>query len=332
MHIETIWRSLQTRGDIPILAPFSFLYGILIRLHHFVYTNGWRHSKKLPIPVISIGNITAGGCGKTPFTHMLARLLAEKNQVAILSRGYRATKKHKDPFLAKDPTSGDEAYLLKSKLPQVQVWVGKNRAKAAERAQNAGATIILLDDGMQQKSLAKDVNIVLVDAKEPLNHLLPRGSLRDFPKQLENADLLVITHANTEPLFESIKTTLRKYSKAPFVRVSMAAHADIDLSGKRIGAFCGIAKPHHFFHMLSSLGAHLVHTTIAPDHKLPPLELFAKQSLDLGATHLVCTEKDRIKIPSDLKLPLPLVTLSIDMQVTEGQLALDTLIHRYTHG
>src|ERR1700722_19748278 len=159
-----------TRG---LLSGFSYLFQAAVALRNWGYDRGLIRKTRAALPVVSIGNIAAGGTGKTPLIHLLASRLTEgrgssENAVAILTRGYRGTLKG-DPLNISEACSldvktfGDEPSWLCQKLPQTAIWVGKNRIKSAELAAKTNARILLLDDGMQYRSLDRDVEIVLLD-------------------------------------------------------------------------------------------------------------------------------------------------------------------------
>lgn len=326
----------------PLLLVFSWGYAGIIYIRNKAYDKGWMRKYSPPVPlVISIGNIVAGGTGKTPVTLMLANEFYQHTQIAILSRGYRseAEKLTNPVWISKGhgpilPASycGDEPYLLAKNLPKAYVFVGCNRHKASNMAVKAGAHVILLDDGMQHRALARDLEVVVIDALDPfgLGHYLPRGLLRDSLDSLSRADLIVINHAVDENRFKSVGELLDRYTKSPRVGVKMEVEQVLDfndqpyqeLKDKRVGLFCGIAHPDYFRNTLKNSGATVVDELIVPDHMsfdLMRLEEFALRCKGNNAEVLVCTEKDRVKFGAVLDLILPVVWLKMKLTVVYGQ-------------
>lgn len=337
----------RNRGIIPsILRPvllfFSWIYAGATKIRNKAYDAGLMRKYTPPVPlVISIGNIVAGGTGKTPVTLMLAREFYSLFPIAILSRGYRSEAenlpnpvwicKGKGPTL---PASycGDEPYLLAKNLPLAHIFVGCNRLKASNMAAKEGAKVILLDDGMQHRSLARDLEVVVIDAIDPfgLGHFLPRGLLREGLDSLSRADLIVINHATDESRFKTIGELLTRYTHSPRVGVKMEVDQILDfkdqpygnLQGLRVGLFCGIAHPEYFRNTLKNCGAIVVGELIAPDHMpfdLMRLEEFALECKGNNADVLICTEKDRVKFSTDLDLVLPVLWLKMKLSVAFGQ-------------
>ncbi len=279
------------------------------------YDAAWLPVTKPHIPVISVGNITVGGTGKTPFIHLLAQALQKEARIAILSRGFRTQ---------------DEPRLLAQKLPHVEVMVGKKRAYTAKKAEKRGVDLILLDDGMQHRALARDMEIVLLDGMDPLgkNAFLPAGLLRDSPKRLKTADLLVFNPVETEEEFIRCIQAVKPYTAthAAAIRYRFTS----DLKGKKVGAFCALAKPERFFAMLERAGGHVVKTLTKEDHKAfseQELALFAEECRALGAECLVCTEKDYIKILNP-SFSLKIIALEIEIEWTFGKEHWDTCLKK----
>jgi tetraacyldisaccharide 4'-kinase len=288
---------------------------------------------RLSIPVISVGNIVAGGCGKTPLVYYLAKVLAPK-KIAILSRGYK--RSGKDPFVVElDPPAseaGDEPKFLKSKIPDCHVIVGKSRAYTGYLAQILGSDIVLLDDGLQHHPLHRDAEIITLDVQNPLGggRFLPYGYLREGPKILSKADLLVLDGVRDENHYAGLVGQLRKWTLSPVVSMKKTFSNGGDLKGKKVSAFCAIARPARFFNSLKNLGCQLVCTTSKPDHEpfsQKELDQVAEKGLAEGAECLVWTEKDAIKWSTPPKLPLPLVPLCMEVEPQFGAEHLHSLIH-----
>lgn len=295
-----------------------------------------------PVPVvISIGNIVAGGTGKTPVTLMIAKEFYPDMQIAILSRGYKspAEKCSKPLILCRGQGPqysaaycGDEPYLLAQNLPKAVVVVGKNRHAASNIAAQAGAQVILLDDGMQHRRLARDYEIVVINAQDPFGqgYFLPRGFLRDGVASLSRADLLILNHVNDREHASTVWQKLAPYTSAPFVATKMEVAAIWNLQGnslpsikdKRVGIFCGIAQPEHFYNTIKQQGAHIVAHHVFPDHHdfdNQDLVVFSQKCRSEGAEILVCTEKDRVKLTNPSSLELPVVWLQMDLTIIAGK-------------
>lgn len=324
------------------LLPLSWIYGCVVHCRNRLYEKGWMRRYVPPVPlVISVGNIVAGGTGKTPVTLMLAAAFYGKFTVAILSRGYRSKAEKLDmPVLlceGEGPTfpasyCGDEPYLFAQRLPKAIVIVGGNRKKASFLAAKTGAQAILLDDGMQHRRLARDFDVVVVDVEDPFGHgyLLPRGFLREDKCSLARANLIILNHIYDHEQFLSVKIQLKSYSSAPVVGTNGCVAAIRDLKGQemnmpyqgKVGMFCAIAHPEYFRRTLEKEGFEVVSEFILGDHERMPekeLEQFAQTSLKKGAKWLICTEKDRVKLNDELDLTLPILWVQLDLRLVAGQ-------------
>lgn len=325
-----------------ILLPLSWVYGLGVNFRNCLYEKGWMRRYVPPVPlVISIGNIVAGGTGKTPVTLLLAGAFYERFTVAILSRGYRSKAEKLDaPVLLCEgqgpnlPASycGDEPYLFAQRFPKAIVIVGGNRKKASFLAAKAGAQAILLDDGMQHRRLARDFDVVVVDVGDPFGqgYFLPRGFLRDDICSLARANLIILNHISDSEQFTNVKMQLKSYSQAPIVGTKGHVIAIRDLKGqeavmgeeKSVGMFCAIAHPEYFRRTLEQEGFQVVNEYILADHdhiREKDLEQFAQASAKKGAKWLICTEKDRVKLPDQLSLALPILWVQLELRVVAGQ-------------
>jgi tetraacyldisaccharide 4'-kinase len=325
-----------------LLLPLSWLYGLGVNCRNRLYEKGWMRRYVPPVPlVISIGNIVAGGTGKTPVTLLLAGAFYERFTVAILSRGYRSKAEKLDtPVLlceGQGPTfpasyCGDEPYLFAQRLPKAIVIVGGNRKKASFLAAKAGAQAILLDDGLQHRRLARDFDIVVVDVADPFGqgYFLPRGFLRDEIGSLARAHLIILNHISDLEQFTAVKMLLKPYSLAPIVGTNGIVVAIRDLEGqdigipkeKSVGMFCAIAHPEYFRRTLEQEGFQVVSEYILADHDMigeKDLEQFAQASIKKGANWLICTEKDRVKLQGQMSLSLPVIWVQIELKVVAGQ-------------
>lgn len=327
--VDVIEGRRKSRALKGILKALSYFYQGALVFRHKAYDKKWLAITQVPVPVISVGNIVAGGTGKTPFTLLLAEELASIAKLAILTRGYRSRIERKGLVVAiskeqgpsvKVEECGDEPYLLASRLKDVAIWVGKDRCLSAKKASEQGATLLLLDDGMQYRKLARQIEVVMVDAKDPFGKgaFLPHGFLRELPERLAKADLIVINHVQHKESFDTCKTLLGRYTAAPMIGTRLKVKNQVKGA---VGAFCGIGKPERFFSTLEEIGCQIVDRLISLDHfavKKEDLERFAERCKTLGATTLVCTEKDAVKLPQGLRLCLPILPIEVDLSVVAG--------------
>ncbi len=258
--------------------------------------------------VISIGNLTYGGTGKTPVALKLLEEL-QGESVALVTRGYRGQYQSKDlpleVFSNSDPTVvGDEPLLIKRRLPSVRVIVDPDRPRGVRFAK---ASITVLDDAMQHRRLARDVEIVVVDGEAPFPFL----KLREFSSSLKRADLVVVMGGNYAPA-------------CPYVRMERQLVGKWDeksLTGKKVGLFCGVGKPEQVAKGLRLAGAEIVNHWFLPDHAAPTrekLDDFIQSCENRGATVVLCTEKDWVKLPLG-SFPLEVAPLQIQLKILEGQ-------------
>lgn len=337
----------RKKGIIPffflcILLPLSWIYRIIVKFRNWLYDQGWMRRYIPPVPlVVSIGNIVAGGTGKTPVTLLLAKAFYGRHMIAILSRGYRSKVENlESPVVLCEGNGplfpaaycGDEPYIYASRFPKALVIVGGNRKNAAKIAAKEGAQVILLDDAMQHRRIARDFDVVVVDVGDPFGqgYFLPRGFLREDIRSLSRADLIILNHIIDKQQFIDVKNQLIEYSLAPVVgtigQVSvirdLAGREIESLQGQKVGMLCAIAHPEYFRRTLEKMGVVIVSELSLADHdtvKDKALENFAQQSVKEGATYLVCTEKDRVKLNDDLKLGLPIVWIQIELNIVEGE-------------
>ncbi len=325
----------------PLLLALSLLYRCGLQLRHLFYDRGWLRVHAVSVPVVSIGNIACGGTGKTPLVRLLAEQISScGKQVAILSRGYRSLSERQAlPFCVQDRTltsaieCGDEPYFLASVLPHVPVWVNRNRVLAAHQAIQAGAQLILLDDGLQHRALHRDVEIVVLDGKDPLgqNCLLPAGPLRDLPSRLAAADLIVLNGVGDIADLPKMQKMLFKFSQAPILVVEMEASPEQSeiLRSRKVGAFCAIGNPQRFFTMLQQLPVELIATCTAPDHRpfdIDQLAEFAVKCRGAGAEMLVCTQKDAVKLSGINLFELPVIVLDAHLRIIVGKNHLEDVL------
>jgi tetraacyldisaccharide 4'-kinase len=302
-----------------LLWPLSLLYGVAVRARAWMYQKGWLKQRRLKAAVISVGNLTVGGTGKTPMVIWLAeKFLADGRRVGILTRGYRGSS-----------GTSDEIELMKFRLQsRVAFGVGKNRFAAGQRLEaQQSIDIFLLDDGFQHLQLARDLDILLMDASRPMHDelLLPAGRLREPLGAMSRANLVVFTRAETVPgTFEAIE----KLSQFPvFVSVTRllgfrSFGGDLSLQSKEeIGAgpffaFCGLGNPDAFLRDLRNWGLAICGQAIFPDHyhyrerDILTIKQAAKQT---GANAIVTTEKDAQNLLGRKFEETPLYVCVIDL-------------------
>lgn len=288
-------------ASVWLLWPFTLLYGAYVRLRAFAYQKGILRQKRLDGRVISVGNLTTGGTGKTPMVLWIAeRLLAEGATAGILTRGYGGG-------LLPGGSTSDEVQLLSKRLgDRVLLGVGADRFARGRELARRGVEWFILDDGFQHLQLARDVDIVLIDAIHPFGggHLLPSGRLREPRSALKRADVIVITRSDHAPALEA---ALRRYTDAPIfyarnwldsirlLRSGDSAEEDPRSRFRRFFAFCGIGNPDSFLADLHDWGLRVVGHQFFPDHHRyiqHDLESVGAAAHAAGADGLICTEKD----------------------------------------
>ena len=325
-----------------MLKPLGWVYGRIIDLRNLFYDKGWFKSFDLGARTISIGNITAGGTGKTPLVAYAAELLAGNGKkVCILTRGYGREKPRwhvvvsdRNKVLVDHKTGGDEPVELAQKLlGKAIVIADADRVTAARRALEAEKiTAFVLDDGFQHRRAKRDVNIVCIDATNPFGNgsLLPAGRLREPLKNLSRANAIVITRANlvddTSNLRSEIskwapKTTIFECSSKIAVLTEIGARA-VDRKDEEQGgqaqkylAFCGLGNPANFFRQLESEGFEVVTPKPFPDHhfyKQEEIRKLERRAKAAGAGALITTAKDAVKL-SGLKFELPCLIAEVKL-------------------
>jgi tetraacyldisaccharide 4'-kinase len=295
--------------------------------------------RTLPCPVISVGNITVGGTGKTPLTMSLARGLTDRGiRVAILSRGYKG-KKTSEPVVSDGKTlflspeeSGDEPFLMAQACKGIPVLIGKDRFINGRIAlQRFGIQGLLLDDGYQHLSLHRDVNILLIDSHIGFgdHHLLPRGILREPLSHLRRAQIILFTKVENPEMCRPLEKEICKIHPLSQVFHSHYEPADLvgpreeqeelrSLRGKKILALSGIADPNSFSSLLRKYGMEIISEATFPDHHLyTAKDLSFIEEKSKGADCIVTTEKDMVKLKL-LKIDhLPLRALRIEVKIWE---------------
>ena len=302
-----------------ICLILSVIFRCVIFLRNFAFDIGILKTYRPSVPVISVGNIVAGGTGKTPLTMLLTSIFKDRYKIAVVSRGYGVKiKKSKLVKPGDDPkTCGDEAVLFMCNFPDVLYFVGPNRCCSAKMAEQHGANLIIMDDGFQHRYLERDCNIVVLDGNDPWGggYLLPRGLLREPPKSLQRADIIVINHTDDPNVLGEISKPV-VCTNVEVKDVLLLSGEKISLQGKRVALFCGIGKPENFVETVKNLGAEIVKTCFLQDHASISKEKLSKILEESKAELLLCTEKDMIKITNYTDLPISYV--KIGLKVTFG--------------
>jgi len=325
-----------------ILFPLYLLYWLVVKVRNWMYDKGWLKIRKLPVLVVSVGNVTVGGTGKTPTVIALGEALAKEGlRSCVLSRGYH--RRNEKEILQVTGNSepelcGDEPVLIARRLKDIaSVWVGKNRFETGLWALEQGERdVVLLDDGFQHRKLYRDVDIVLVDCTAPAIHsrLIPYGTLREPFKGIGRADVIVLTRSRFLPDLEPLKGEIKQMSPGAFVtraNLRVSGFLDVssgkmietdDLRGKRVVAFSGIGNPLSFKAELITAGIEVPRAFGFPDHAVPSPARLAQVNavaLEERVAYIVTTEKDWVKLAGESieALQLPLLVCKVDMLIEE---------------
>ncbi|MBF0627884.1 MAG: tetraacyldisaccharide 4'-kinase [Magnetococcales bacterium] len=345
------WLDGSRAADTPAMKLLlALLGGVGAALGGLQWLKAKRHelgicrAYRAPCPVISVGNLTVGGTGKTPMVLWIARRLqAAGHRVAVVSRGYRQESRARVTVVADPdgvrlapPEAADEAVLIARSLPGVTVLTGADRPALIRHAVEAlQCDRIVMDDGFHRLDVARDLDLVLVDARRPFGNgrLLPGGILREFPAALSRCDALILTRAD-DPIStgKSLERLGRLFPGQPLLTAIHAPTAWIPihppgpplpldaLRGQAAYAFCGLAAPEGFQRTLAALPLALTGFHPFPDHHpftSAELERLQKEAQKGGADCLVCTEKDAVKVHASPAIPL--FALRVEMQVEQGR-------------
>ncbi|MCF6149266.1 MAG: tetraacyldisaccharide 4'-kinase [Candidatus Kuenenia sp.] len=332
-----------------ILNLLSKIYGFSMKTRIFFYTKGIFKKNRLPVPVISVGNITTGGTGKTPVVEYLTKYVEKKGKrVVVISRGY-ASKIQQEKETATNEMCNDEYLLFKENIPGIVNILGKDRVKSGWEAINRHrAEYLLLDDGFQHLRLTRDLNIVLIDALEPFGyeHVLPRGFLREPLEGLRRADIFLLTH--TDQISDEKKQVIihRLHNIARNIPIIESIHKSVCLEsesteksfnvtwlkGKKIFAFCAIGNPLSFRKSLQSLGAVLLGFREFSDHHAytpSEVKILNEEAKCVAPDAFVVTQKDRVKLGKTTHgWAFPLLTLKMEICITKGNEILDTKLNK----
>jgi len=360
-------RAAALRG---LLATLSQVYKFAVSARLKLYRHRILRERNLGCLVVSIGNLTVGGTGKTPVVEKFARSLQDGGRkVAILSRGYKSVKpplldRIKLRLAGKQPeidpprvvsdgedllldsrTAGDEPYMLAANLKDVIVITDKDRVKSGIHAiKNHQVDTLILDDGLQYLRLRHRLDVVLIDRYQPFGteSLLPRGTLREPPKNLKRASYIFITKCNGEPNDELI-ARIRKYNRTAEIiecthkpkyleNIETRERSPLtELEGKKIGAISGIAVPESFENGLERLGAEIIYTRRFTDHhRYTEQEIisFINDSKDRGTELIVTTEKDSVRFPRLPRVDVPMCFLRVEIGILSNEESFTECINR----
>jgi tetraacyldisaccharide 4'-kinase len=323
----------------------SYIFYIIVSTRAFLYKLGLLETDELKCRVICVGNITSGGTGKTPAVQLLAgKMQQQAIKVAILSRGYKGNLggrlevvADEQQILRSAAEVGDEPCLLANKLPGIPVVVGKKRWRAGMYAYSRFAPqAIILDDGYQHLQLARQVNIMVIDATNPFGnrHLLPRGTLREPLSALSRAQIFLLTKTNLTEDIASLMDVLKKYNPAAPMLTSIHQPVNVTelgkkkthslkwFKGKKVVCFCGIADPASFINTIQGLGAEIAGHLNFPDHytyTADDLKQLADEAKKMDAEALITTEKDAVRIADFIPPDMPMLTLNIELKITNEE-------------
>ena len=320
------------------MNPLSFLYGQAVQARAGLYKSGALRQHRLAAPVLSVGNITFGGTGKTPFVEFLARRLRfEGFRPAILSRGYGrrsrgvvVVSRGEGPVVSVE-TGGDEPVALAARLPGVVVVVAERRVAAGRAAALLHANLFILDDGYQHLALARDANLLLLDSRDPFGggKLPPFGRLREPLSAMARADAIIFTRAERgEPSEEVLQTVARLHPGTPVfqarirpdgLRDEEGSPVDLrDVARRRCVAVSGVAQPARFSAALRDLDLSPEEAFIFADHHRysdRDLKQIRKAADRTGASLLVTTDKDAVKLAG--RISLPIVTARLEVEILD---------------
>ena len=339
----------------PVLAVCSFIYRMLVSLRRFLYTKKIIRAYAPAVNVISIGNITTGGTGKTVAVVHLATFLKGKfEKVVILLRGYQRKNTSKRIVVVSDGNgrisdwreTGDEAYMLAEALPDIPIIVGADRARSSKLAvEKFGAQAIILDDGFQHMALRRNHDIVLVDATNPFDNgwCLPLGNLRESRTSLKNADQIILTRVDQVPAHDlkrihkeineiSLKKSIVEATHHPQYFVSLKNHKRFPvpmIQGKKIYSLSGIANPGALQKTLENLGATILGNFIYPDHhnySLGDIKSILSALAQTSFDYVITTQKDSVRLASlSEELPSTCYYLKIEFEFLNNKTWEDVL-------
>jgi tetraacyldisaccharide 4'-kinase len=333
----------MNRAATIALAPLSLVYGTAVTIRFALYRNGIFKTQTVGVPVISVGNITTGGTGKTPLVEWIASRLAERgDRVCVLTRGYRRANPSErvvvsdgERIVTDIEQSGDEAMMLaRSLVGKAAVVCDANRIAGAQWAiENLKPDVLILDDGFQHVRIARDLDIVTLDATNPWGNrrLLPAGILREPIDSLRRAGCIIVTRSG-DAIEAGLQERIKQATDAPIIRSTTVISRITPLGSPELepdkdalrqapaAAFCGIGNPNAFFQQLRAKGFDLRHTKVFWDHHKyaqTDIDRLTNRASDAGAHALITTAKDAVKLGS-MRFTLPCYVIEIEMEIQEA--------------
>jgi len=329
------------------LIPLSHLYGLAMRVRQVLYARGLKTQYFLPCRVISVGNLTVGGTGKTPVVIALAAALRDRGRkVGVISRGYKRRSGTSILEISDGCTlrghpedTGDEPFLIAQRCPGVPVAGGADRPRVGRYLLDGfGVDTLVLDDGYQHLAMRRDMDILVLDAGAPFGngYLLPRGRLREPLSAMERASAVLVTRASQAQRLDELKATVRAVAPAvpiwitdfvPSTVVQVGGSAAVEpsaLKGERVLAVSGIGNPESFRRLLAEAGATVVDHCVFADHHAysqDDLGRIRRSAEQAGADRIVTTEKDAVKLAQldeVAKQEVAIWAVRIDLQWHEG--------------
>lgn len=309
-----------------LLSPLAIVYRLVIVVRNWAYDHGLKRIHWSGVPVISVGNLTTGGTGKTPFVIWLANRLSEDFQVTVISRGYGAA----------EGELNDEGREIAAFCPAIDQLQNPDRVAAARRLDQLTNSLIILDDGFQHRRIGRELDIVLIDALNPFGYgrLIPRGLLREPVASIGRGDLVLLTRSNlvSAETRQQIRNTVQRHGRGvPWAEAQLRLDGWRDLAGSDhqlellnnsdLFAFCAIGNPAAFHQTLRQQNWKVVGSCFYKDHHefnpndLRNIEVAAKAS---GANAIVCTMKDWVKIPKTWRPGLPVYALTTTIEIGVG--------------
>ncbi|MDD5454800.1 MAG: tetraacyldisaccharide 4'-kinase [Candidatus Ratteibacteria bacterium] len=341
-------------------AVFLFMLKCLIPVYYFgVFMKRFLRPQNIVggFPVISVGNLTMGGTGKTPCVELIVRkLLDKKLRVGLLTGGYARTSKDNKKIVSYSVGEnsevkdiGDEPYLFSKHFPSIPIFISRNRAKSlSEATQKRQCDIFIMDDGFQYHNIEKDLEILLVNKRNPFGNgsLFPAGFLREPVSSVKRADLIIFTHCGesieNSGFKKSFSALLKQPSKIPvlesvhkplhFEKFDMGVkYRTEEIANRRFLSLCSLADPLSFEKSLEKLNFEPIKKLRFPDHyiyKIKDIEwlntIVEKENIDFVAT----TEKDWVRLPKEIKISVPVLCLIMELKITRSEEILDNMINK----